>query len=145
MNIVNALKASGLTGWTWRGNPEIEPSDLSKIEWAGEKPIYTWESLEQALIDKSEEEQIAAQKKSAYDSFISSGFNTGLGFNMAVAKDDQTAMANMMTALKNKAPANDSLWTIKDISGQKHEVTYSQFKDLCGDYFDYCYNAWKAL
>lgn len=115
------------------------------LEWLDESLKPTEADLEEAWQEVESEQAEEEAKKDAYDAFVLNGFDTGLGFSMAVSKDDQTAISNLMTGLKNKAPSNDSTWTLKDKDGVKHEVTYSQFKDIADDYFDYCYGAWKQL
>lgn len=84
-------------------------------------------------------------REKAIRDFIAAGYDTGLGFKMAVAQNDYLAFSALTTALINKAPAPDSIWTIKDMDGGKHQLPYVQYKVVMDGYFDYVYAAWQQL
>jgi hypothetical protein len=150
MNIVKALEQIGLTGWTWRGNPEVQRIDpitinigtpnervltqdemdqqiINKIEWSITPPILTWDDL------------LTAESQSASNS----QFDTELGYALGVSDEDQLAFTKLSSGFQLIGVSDDHQLEIKDINGQMHEVTFLQFKQIMTGYIQFCYNLWK--
>jgi hypothetical protein len=88
-------------------------------------------------------------KRTAFNVAIATGFDTGMGFKLAIGDADRNAFTQMLVLVntaKEKGVINDTTaQTIADIEGKPHTVTTAQFTGLMLAYGAYYKGLWDRL
>ncbi len=85
-------------------------------------------------------------KRVAFNVAIQNGFDTGLGFKLAIGDADRNAFTQMLvlinTAKEKGVITDESPQTIADIEGKTHTVSTAQFTSLMLAYGSYYKTLW---
>lgn len=71
---------------------------------------------------------------------LPSYYETVTGIRLATDEQDQTAFTRMLALIELNQMDPTSTIVIKDVAGEKHEITVEQFKLLMKEYGAYCYS-----
>jgi hypothetical protein len=87
-----------------------------------------------------------------FQAAIRNGFDTGLGFKLALGEADRNAFTQMLvlvtTALEKGVITKESPQVISDLDGQPHTLTTDQFTSLMlayGAYYKHLWDRFKAV
>jgi hypothetical protein len=122
------------------GPTDANVSALAELEKKLSEPAPTANAPDPAKSDP---------KRVAFNVAIQNGFDTGMGFKLAIGDADRNAFTQMLVLVntaKEKGVINDTTpQTVADIEGKPHTVTTAQFTGLMLAYGAYYKGIWDKL
>ena len=132
---------------------ELIDSDLGLVLHALGKPVKNAGKWQEELGNTAPSEaeilakhaEIVAQREVLKASSGGSVYDTGLGYSLETAVEDQNAFTRLIVGMDIVGAPDDTVVDIKDTEGNFQQITLGQLKDILKGYVPFCFQLWKDI
>jgi len=130
-----------ITEWRWvdlvtESQPsfDVTTQNLQRVETLSQGAL----TISWSIVAKTQAEQDTYADAQAKKTAVDTGFDTGLGYSLAVEDHDQNAFSRLIQLMTVSGKPDAYIVPIKDISGTTHTITFGDLKTVLIQYGQYC-------